>query len=198
MQLLATLISATRQSQLQQTHNSPSVISGRTPVTFEWIQHQTVVNKEKMKQKTLQLCPMNPPPPTPQKTIPQQPRKQATPETQKKLQQWKETLRKKMTTTANDTGAPSTTLTRVQELCLKQFKAHHAMWARREKKTTDLVMAKHYRLTSMAMALYLFVIHPELYKRATSALRAAGKQYPNPLTTVHTCMALNPKFIQIL
>ena len=72
------------------------------------------------------------------------------------------------------------------------------MWARREKKTTDLATAKHYRLTSAAMALYLFVIHSELYKWATSALRAAGKQYPNPLTTVHAQTALNPKFIQML
>ena len=162
--LLATSISATRQSPWQQMPSSPSVTSGRTPITFEWIQCQTVANVEKMKSKNLPPCLTNPPLPTPQKTTLQQPRKQATPETQKKLQQWKETLRKKMTTTVSNTGAPSTTLTKVQELCLRQFKAHHTMWARREKKTTDLAMAKHYRLTSAAMALYLFIIHPELYK----------------------------------
>ena len=108
MQLLATSISATRQLPWQQTHSSPSVTSGRTPITFEWIQCHTVANMEKMKQKTVQPCPTNPPLPTPQKTIPQQPKKQVIPETQKRLQQWKETLRKKMTTTASDTGAPST------------------------------------------------------------------------------------------
>ena len=59
-------------------------------------------------------------------------------------------------------------------------------------------MAKHYRLTSVAMALYLFIIDPDLYKKATSVLRTAGKHYPNPLTMVHAHMALNPKFIQTL
>jgi hypothetical protein len=48
------------------------------------------------------------------------------------------------------------------------------------------------------MALYLFVIHPQLYNQATSALRAAGKQYPNPLTSVYGHTATNPKFITTL
>jgi hypothetical protein len=48
------------------------------------------------------------------------------------------------------------------------------------------------------MALYLFVIHPKLYNQATSALRAAGKSYPNPLTSVYGHTATNPRFITIL
>jgi hypothetical protein len=61
-----------------------------------------------------------------------------------------------------------------------------------------LATARHYWLTSATMALYLFVIHPELYKKATSALRAAGKKYPNPLISTHGCTATNPKFITTL
>jgi hypothetical protein len=59
-------------------------------------------------------------------------------------------------------------------------------------------MAQHYRLTSATMALYLFIIHPGLYKQATAALQTAGKQYPNPLISAHGCTATNPKFISIL
>src|SRR5947208_4064210 len=59
-------------------------------------------------------------------------------------------------------------------------------------------MARHYQLTSATMALYLFIIHPELYKKATSALRAAGKKYPNPLISTHGRTATNPKFVTIL
>ena len=72
------------------------------------------------------------------------------------------------------------------------------MWVNREKKTTDLAMEKQYRLMSAAMALYLFIMHLTLYKRATSALQAAGKKYPNPLATAYTHMATNPKFTQTL
>ena len=63
-----------------------------------------------------------------------------------------------MTTTANDTGMPSTTLTKVQELCLRQFKAHHMIWARREKKTMDLATAKHYRLFFFFFELQFFYV----------------------------------------
>src|SRR5947208_8048759 len=82
--------------------------------------------------------------------------------------------------------------------CLKAFKEKHVLWGQRSKVYEDLAMAQHYRLTSITMALYLFVIHPELYKKATSALWAAGKQYPNPLISTHGRTATNPKFITTL
>ena len=95
-------------------------------------------------------------------------------------------------------GEQSTALTKAQELCIKQFRIHQALWERRSKKHSDLAMAKHYRFTSASMALYLFIMHPRLYQNATSALRAAGKQYPNPLTSTHGRTATNPKFTTIL
>jgi hypothetical protein len=89
-------------------------------------------------------------------------------------------------------------LAEVQKLCLKRFEAHHKAWNTCNKRYSDLAMAQHYRLTNMEMALYLFIIYPKLYNQAMSALWAAGKQYPNPLTSVYGCTATNPKFITIL
>jgi hypothetical protein len=54
------------------------------------------------------------------------------------------------------------------------------------------------RNNNARMALYLFIIHPKLYKQATSLLCMAGKQYPNPLTLAHGHTAVDPKFISIL
>jgi hypothetical protein len=101
-------------------------------------------------------------------------------------------------TTVNDTGTQLTVLTKAQELCLKQFKAYHWQWAVCSKQSSDLAMAKHYRLYSAGMVLYLFIIYLKLYNQATSLLRASGKQYPNPLTSAHghTVMAL--KFLLTL
>jgi hypothetical protein len=95
-------------------------------------------------------------------------------------------------------GTESTGLTNAQELCIKAFKEQHTLWEQRSKVYSDLAMARHYRLTSATMALYLFIIHPGLYKQATSALWAAGKQYPNPLISAHGHTATNPKFIATL
>jgi hypothetical protein len=122
---------------------------------------------------------------------------------QQNLQQWKDQAvawqqQSKTTTAVNNTGGQLMKLTKAQELCIAQFKAHHQAWNRRNKRYSDITMARHYRLTSASMALYLFVMHTQLYQQATSALRAAGKQYPNPLTSAHGCMATNPKFITIL
>ena len=89
-------------------------------------------------------------------------------------------------------------LTKAQELCIKQFRIHQALWERHSKKHSDLAMAKHYRLTSASMVLYLFIMHPQLYQNATSALQASGKQYPNPLTSTHRWTATNLKFTTIL
>src|SRR5947208_10518437 len=74
----------------------------------------------------------------------------------------------------------------------------HDTWNRCNKRYSDLATAQHYRLTSASMALYLFIMHTWLYQQATSALQAAGKQYPNPLMSAHGHTATNPKFITIL
>jgi hypothetical protein len=89
-------------------------------------------------------------------------------------------------------------MTEAQEKCIKAFREQHILWGQCSKVYEDLAMAWHYRLTSATMVLYLFIIHPELYKKATSVLRAVGKQYPNPLISTHGHMATNPKFIATL
>src|SRR5947208_177126 len=114
------------------------------------------------------------------------------------VQQWKNQIASKKTQAASNTGTESIGLTNAQESCLKAFREQHILWGQRSKVYEDLAMAQHYQLTSTTMALYLFVIHPELYKKATSALRAAGKKYPNPLILTHGCTATNPKFITTL
>jgi hypothetical protein len=101
-------------------------------------------------------------------------------------------------TTAKDTGMQLTVLTKAQELCLKQFKAYHWQWAVCSKQSLDLAMAKHYRLHSTGMVLYLFIIHPKLYNQATSLLHASRKQYPNPLTSAHGQIAIASKFLLTL
>jgi hypothetical protein len=102
------------------------------------------------------------------------------------------------TTIAKGSGMQSMVLTEAQKLCLKRFEAHHKAWNACNKRYSDLATAQHYRLTNTEMVLYLFIIHPQLYNQATSALQAAEKQYPNLLTSVYGCMATNPKFITIL
>ena len=209
-QLLATLISTTRQSQSPLTAERPSVACNRRTLTsFKEIQEQTQLNEQiQKKRKTLQLLPTNPPPLTPIMTPTSRspsPSQQATAdqdplmEIAKTLVKMKNLhLDKKKTTAAKDTEEQSMALTKAQELCIKQFRIHQALWEQHSKKHSDLAMAKHYRLTSASMALYIFVIHPRLYQNATSALRAAGKQYPNPLTSTHGRTATNPKFTNIL
>jgi hypothetical protein len=199
------LTSSTRQSESLEINMNHSYSLEETPPDTLW------------KMKTLQLLPMHHRLITPQqlkqksKETWQQSQKKskslsATPQTpqqqlQQNLQQWKDQAvpqQQKTTTAANNTGGPSTTLTKAQELCIKQFKAHHQAWNRRNKRYSDITTAQHYRLISTSMVLYLFIIHTWLYQQATSALQAAGKQYPNPLTSAHGRMATNPKFITIL
>ena len=129
--------------------------------------------------------------------------KKFTPETQAKIQKWKDNLEKKATenqekkNTTSTTGHDSTIFTEAQKACLKQLKGYHAKWNKRDKATTDLATAKHYRMNNMAMALYLLV-HPRLYNKATSELKAAGKTIPSPLNVVHAKTATNPAFIPVL
>ena len=88
-----------------------------------------------------------------------------TPETQEKIQKWKGELEKKAAEKkATIMNNSNMTFTEAQKSCLKQFKGYHMKWNKRDKATTDLAMAKHYRMNNMAMALYLLVIHPGLYK----------------------------------
>jgi hypothetical protein len=194
----------TKQSPSLLTAIKPSSISSRVPVTFQDIQQMTQENMETMKWKTLQLHHMNPPQLTPLTTTPLLFNQQQNPSSLQwmKIVKMLATMKKQkpleqqtMTTAVKDIGAQSTVLTEAQKLCLKQFKAHHKAWNARNKRYLELAMARHYRLTNMKMALYLFIIHPRLYNQAMLALQAAGKQYPNPLTSVYGCTATNPKFI---
>jgi hypothetical protein len=110
----------------------------------------------------------------------------------KSLGQWK------MTMAVKDTGVQLMNLTKAQELCLRQFKAYYRQWAICGKQTSNLAMAKHYRLYSTGMVLYLFVMHPKLYNQVTSLLCASGKHYPNLLISTHSCTVTAPKFLPIL
>jgi hypothetical protein len=155
------------------------------------------------KQKTLQLLPMYPPQNTTSLTsnLPQKqysPLEIAVAKTLAALKKEK-LLRQQKMMTAKDTSMQSTALTKAQELakaqelCLKQFRTYHQQWEKQ--KLPDLAVAKYYRMHGAGMALYLFIIHPTLYKQATLELCMSGKQYPNPLTSVHTYTATDPKFI---
>jgi hypothetical protein len=116
----------------------------------------------------------------------------------KMLTKMKKSSGQQTTTAAKGTGMQSTILTEAQKLCLKCFEAHHKAWNVRNQRYLELATAWYYRQYNTEMALYLFVIHPKLYNQATSALWAAGKQYPNPLTSVYGHTATNPKFVTIL
>ena len=54
------------------------------------------------------------------------------------------------------------------------------------------------RAKSQNLALYLFTIHPGLYKQATNKLKAEGCILPNPLTAVHAHIACDPRFTPTL
>jgi hypothetical protein len=88
-------------------------------------------------------------------------------------------LRQQKITAAKDTGMQSITLTKaqelakVQELCLKQFGTYYRQWEKC--KLLDLAVAKYYRMHGTRMALYLFIIHPILYKQATLELCTSEK-----------------------
>jgi hypothetical protein len=162
-------------------------------------------NVEAVKQKTLQLHPMNPPQPTPLTITPLPSNQQQNPSSSEWMKIVKMLAKMKkspgqqtMTAAAKDTGTRLTILTEVQKLCLKCFEAHHKAWNTRNQRYSELATAWYYRQYNTEMALYLFVIHPKLYNQAMSALRAAGKPYPNPLMSVYGRTATNPKFITIL
>ena len=48
------------------------------------------------------------------------------------------------------------------------------------------------------MALYLLVVHPRLYTKATVMLKLLGKRYPNPFAMVHGQTATTLSFMPFL
>ena len=48
------------------------------------------------------------------------------------------------------------------------------------------------------MALYLLVVHPQLYTKATVMLKLLGKRYPNPFAMVHGRTATTLSFMPFL
>ena len=96
------------------------------------------------------------------------------------------------------TGAQSNNWTKAQRQCVTAFRSYHRIWLSHRSRNTELATAAHFRQTSASMALYLFIIHPALFKIATAALAAKGKQGPKPLTSIHARAATNPKFVTSL
>jgi hypothetical protein len=129
---------------------------------------QQTIQKEK--KKTLQLLSINPPPSmSNQQNQLSQPTDNQCLEITKKLTAMKqqkspEHQKQTMTAAVKGTGMTMTNLTEAQWLCLKRFKAHHKAWNARNKWDLDLITARYYRLNNTEMALYLFIIHPQLYK----------------------------------
>ena len=121
-------------------------------------------------------------------------------EVQKKLNQWKNQRhdQQQRIAAATATGAQSNNWTKAQWQCVAAFRSYHKIWLSRKSRNTELATAAHFRQTSASMALYLFIIHPALFKIATAALAAKGKQGPKPLTSIHARTATNPKFITSL
>ena len=203
-----------KQPASQQTTKKPSITPGRTLITSEWLQHQTQVNLEKAQttKKKKNPYPANQPAEIPVQRLKKKLQqwkntmfnKKFTPETQAKIQRWKDNLEKKATenqekkNTMLTTEHNGTIFTEAQKACLKQFKGYHAKWNKRDKATTDLATAKHYRMNNTAMAIYLLIIHPRLYNKATTELKAAGKTIPSPLNAIHAKTATNPAFIPAL
>ena len=119
---------------------------------------------------------------------------------QEKLSQWKKQRhnQQQRIAAATATGMQLNNWTKAQWQCMAAFRSYHKMWLSCRSRNTELATAAHFRLTSASMALYLFTIHPALFKIATAALAAKGKQGPKPLTSIHACTATNPKFVTSL
>jgi hypothetical protein len=81
---------------------------------------------------------------------------------------------------------------------IKHFKAHHTQWQQQNKWYKCISTAQYYRKNRAAMALYLFIIHPTLYRQATNELKAMGQQLLNPLMASYAHIATNPSFIPTL
>ena len=106
------------------------------------------------------------------------------------LNQWKNQRhdQQQRIATANATGVQSNNWTKAQQQCVAAFRSYHRIWLSRRSRNTELATAAHFRQTSASMALYLFTIHPALFKIATAALAAKGKQGPKPLTSIHALL----------
>ena len=100
---------------------------------------------------------------------------------QERLSQWKNQKhdQQQRIAAANATGVQSNNWTKAQRQCVAAFRSYHRIWLSCRSRNTELAMAAHFRQTSASMALYLFTIHPALFKIATAALAAKGKQGPN-------------------
>ena len=105
---------------------------------------------------------------------------------QEKLSQWKKQRhnQQQRIAAATATGTQLNNWTKAQWQCVAAFRSYHKMWLSRRSRNTELATAAHFRLMSASMALYLFTIHPALFKIATAALAAKGKQGPKPLTSI--------------
>ena len=59
-------------------------------------------------------------------------------------------------------------------------------------------MAAYFRQHSATMVLYLLVVHPRLYMKATAMLKLLGKRYPNLFAMVHRRIATTLSFMPFL
>ena len=82
--------------------------------------------------------------------------------------------------------------------CLKASKTLHKRWVTFTKKFKNITLAKTFRHTNTTQALYLFVVHKDLFKQATKELKATGCSLPSPLTSEHASVACNPAFTTTL
>ena len=82
--------------------------------------------------------------------------------------------------------------------CLKAFETLHKRWVTFTKKFKNITLAKTFRHTNTTQALYLFVVHKDLFKQATKELKATGRSLPSPLTSEHASVTCDPTFTTTL
>ena len=82
--------------------------------------------------------------------------------------------------------------------CLKAFEMLHKQWVTFTKKFKNITLAKTFRHTNTTQALYLFVVHKDLFKQATEELRVTECTLPSPLTSKHASAACDPAFTTTL
>ena len=90
-----------------------------------------------------------------------------------------------------------TSLMKAQKECLEAFKEYDTIW-KRCGKGNDVKLAAHFRQHSATIALYLLVVHPQLYTKATAMLKLLGKRYPNLFVMVHRRTATTLSFMPFL
>ena len=91
---------------------------------------------------------------------------------------------RKAPTAKTNIGTTRTNLTKSQKEYLDAFRGYDTIW-KRHSKGNNIKTAAHFRQHSTTMALYLLVVYPKLYTKATAMLKLLGKRYPNLLTMVH-------------